>query len=127
MIQKLNRRKCTRHYFKKQPSVHQWNELAKVQKLLASRRGRSRAKTFDLLRENGYTPVWHRVRWIGGVGSYQVMRGGIIRVSVAATRSGVGDAFAYDEPIGLGVSRTIIEPPKRRGYRYGWCIEIPHS
>ena len=124
MVQKLNIRKCKRRYIKKEPTVCQWKDLQDVRKLLQSRRGRSRRKTFDMLQELGFTVVWHRVRWTGGVGSYKVMRGGVIRVLVAATKSGVSTSTIYDQPIAPGITRTIIEHPQRRGYRYGWCIEI---
>ncbi len=109
---------------RREPTTHQLNRLADVQRIVFGRRNKRNAPTLDLLRDAGYEPQWLRVRWTGGVGSHVVMRGSIIRVLVSATKSGLSDPHLQKTFPVPGIVHYVEIPGKRRGYRYGWCVEI---
>lgn len=117
-------RRKIRRYMMRQPGQDQWVKLRRLQKILRDRKNRSNKRTFEILAEHGYEIGWKRIKWTGGVGSYKVLRGGIIRVSVAATRSGMRQAEEVEFRVAPGITSSRIEPGKRRGYRYGYCVEI---
>lgn len=121
--QNLNRRPI-RRTTRREPSGFQLDRLASLRSILHGRRNKRRSTTFDLLRSAGFDPVWLRVRWTGGVGSYVVMRGCVLRVLVSATKSGLSDPQFVKRPIMPGVVDIVEIPGKRRGFRYGWCVEI---
>lgn len=109
---------------RRDPSPQQLERLAAVRSILYGRRNKRTADTLDLLRNAGYQPQWLRVRWKGGVGSYVVMRGCVLRILVSATKSGLSDPhYRKLHPL-PGIVQMVEIPGKRRGYRYGWCVEI---
>lgn len=107
-----------------QPTPYQTSDLDTVCRLVTQRAGRRVDTTLDLLRQAGYEPQWRRVVWTGGVGSYRWMpRRRRYRILVAATKSGLSTPSVKQLPVMPGVIDTILIPGKRRGYRYGWCVE----
>lgn len=108
----------------REPSPEQLNQLSHVKHLIFGRRNKRNSDTLELLRSAGYDPQWLRVRWTGGVGSYVLMRGCVIRILVSATKSGLSNPrYKKFQPI-PGIVQTVEIPGKRRGFRYGWCIEL---
>lgn len=116
--------KMKRIYRTKAPSPAAWIEARKVIEYLKSNRNRSRERVYAGLRDMGHLVHWKRVTWTGGVGSFKVLRGGIIRIVAAATCSGIESSTVVDIPIGPGMYDSKIEPGRRRGFRYGYCVEI---
>ena len=107
-----------------EPTSLQSDTLSAVCALVEERAGRRVETTLDLLRAAGYEPHWRRVVWTGGVGSYRWMpRRRRYRVLVAATKSGLTNPTVKQLPVMPGVIDTILIPGKRRGFRYGWCVE----
>ena len=107
-----------------EPTCLQYDTLSRVCRLVEERAGRRVETTLDLLRQAGFEPYWRRVVWTGGVGSYRWMpRRRRYRVLVAATKSGVSTSTVKQIPVMPGVVDTILIPGKRRGFRYGWCVE----
>ena len=65
----------------------------------------------------GYTLQNRRVIWSGGVGSWRVMRGGIVRVLCRASTWGYKPAKRKTEGHWVQVGAEY-------GYKYGLCVEI---
>lgn len=106
------------------PSELQGSALFDICRLVEQRAGRRVETTLELLRAAGYDPQWRRVVWTGGVGSYRWMpRRRRYRILVAATKSGLSRPTVKRLPIMPGVVDTILISGKRRGFRYGWCVE----
>ncbi len=106
------------------PKPKQDSDLQKVLAILEERIGKNVNKTLDLLRTAGYTPAWRRVVWTGGVGSYKWMpRRRKIRILVAATKSGLTERKITPVSYVPGVTSFIETAAKRKGFRYGWCVE----
>ena len=107
-----------------QPDVLQSDTLHKIIAILNERTGRRVKTTLNILRNAGYTPVWRRVVWTGGVGSYKWMpRRRKYRILVAATKSGLTTPKIRKVSYVPGVVDFVQSETKRRGFRYGWCIE----
>lgn len=117
MIQKLN--SC--NY---EPTTWQAQQLEALQNILTDRYGKSNDATLEILKAAGFTPQWLRVRWTGGVGSYSVMRRKILRVLVSATKSGFSAANTMPVEYVPGIVGFVHKDVKRRGFRYGWCVEL---
>ena len=122
-IKKLNNRPI-RRTTRRDPSGFQLSRLELLRSILHGRRNKLRSTTFELLRASGFEPSWLRVRWTGGVGSFVIMRGNVLRVLVSATKSGLSDPTFQAYTIMPGVVDYVEIPGKRRGFRYGWCVEI---
>ncbi|MFR6416031.1 MAG: hypothetical protein ACLUNS_10215 [Alistipes shahii] len=107
-----------------EPTCLQYDDLSRVCRLVEERAGRRVEATLELLRQAGFEPYWRRVVWTGGIGSYRWMpRRRRYRILVAATKSGVSTSTIKQIPVMPGVVDTILIPGKRRGFRYGWCVE----
>lgn len=117
MIKKLN---CCNY----EPTAWQAQQLEALQNILADRYGKSNDATLEILQAAGFNPRWLRVRWTGGVGSYSVMRRKIMRVLVSATKSGFSAANTIPVEHGPGIVGFVHKDAKRRGFRYGWCVEL---
>lgn len=106
------------------PTPGQDADLQKVLTILEERIGKNVNKTLTILETAGYTPAWRRVVWTGGVGSYKWMpRRRKIRILVAATKSGFSAANTIPVEYGPGIVGFVHKDAKRRGFRYGWCVE----
>lgn len=106
------------------PTPDQLSRLESVRAILHGRRNKRSAETLSLLREAGFEPQWLRVRWTGGSGSYVVMRGNILRILVGSTKSGLSDPQIREIHPRPGITHLVTIAGKRRGYRYGWCVEL---
>lgn len=123
-MQPLTSRPCHRSAYRC-ATTDQLTRLAAVRNILHGRRNKRTKDTLTLLTEAGYEPRWLRVRWTGGVGSYVIMRGNVVRILVSSTKSGLTDPkFRTTHPV-PGMSFVVSLPSQRRGYRYGWCVELP--
>lgn len=110
---------------KRTPSNFQESELLDIVKLLNSRVGRKVEKTIAILESRGYQINWSRVTWVGGVASYQWMpRRGRYRLLISATKSGYSGIKFTTQEFAPGMSLWKETPAKRRGFKYGNCIEI---
>ena len=87
------------------PDERQQFYLDKFLPILRERRYRDNAETIELFQRLGFTPQWKRVKWVGGVGSWRIMRGGRLRLQISSSIQG------HDKQGKLG-------------YRYATCIEI---
>lgn len=106
------------------PSDQQSDALDHVLRIVDERSGRCVETTLQILRDAGFNPLWRRVVWTGGVGSYQWMpRRRRFRILVAATKSGYSKPKLAQRPVMPGVFDTVLTPGRRRGFRYGWCVE----
>lgn len=107
------------------PRDDQITRRDQVISILASRVGRKSATTHDLLELSGFTIHWRRVTFSGGVGSWQWMpRRRKFRILVNATKSGYsGGHWSSHNPV-AGFSMDVYIPGKRRGYCYGFCVEV---
>lgn len=56
-----------------QPTALQSQTLERIVSLANQRAGRNINTTLELLRTSGFDPLWRRVVWTGGVGSYRWM------------------------------------------------------
>lgn len=106
------------------PTNDQQNNIQQIIAILNERAGRRVEATLQILRNAGYTPLWRRVVWTGGVGSYRWMpRRRKIRILVAATKSGYSAPTTKAVSYVPGVVDFVKSNAKRRGFRYGWCVE----
>ena len=106
------------------PTDEQHSDLQKILAVLNERTGRRVETTLDILQNMGYTPAWRRVVWTGGVGSYKWMpRRRKLRILVAATKSGLTMPKIRKVSYYPGVVTFEQSAPKRKGFRYGWCVE----
>lgn len=117
MVQKLN----SSNYI---PTAWQAQQFEALQNILYDRYGKSNDETISILQAAGFKPRWLRVRWAGGVGSYSVMRHKIMRVLVSATKSGYTAATTKAVTYLPGIVDFVQSDAKRRGFRYGWCVEL---
>lgn len=117
MVKKLNICSYT-------PTPWQAQQLEALQNILADRYGKSTDTTLEILKAAGFNPQWLRVRWTGGVGSYSIIRHKIIRVLVSATKSGYTAATTKAISYIPGVVDFVQSNAMRRGFRYGWCVEL---
>lgn len=102
-------------------TANQAAALEWIRRILDEHRRGSRAQMFELL---PWPVLWKRVTWTGGVGSWKMMRGGRLRIQVAASCSGFKKARSAAWISGAG--SLVIRSKKGRqiGYRYAWCVEI---
>ena len=104
-----------------QLTTAQANALEAVRVILRDHWRCSRCHVFDLL---PWPVAWKRVTWTGGVGSWKLMRGGRLRIQVAASCSGYSRA-RQGARISAGGSLIVRASKGRRiGWKYAWCVEI---
>lgn len=106
---------------KNEMTANQAAALEWIRRILDEHRRRSRALVFELL---PWPVTWKRVTWSGGVGSWKLMRGGRLRIQVAASCSGFKKAHSTARISGGGSLIVRSSKSRRIGYRYAWCIEI---
>lgn len=107
-----------------QPTTLQSQTLERIVSLANQRAGRNVNSTLELLRNAGFDPLWRRVVWTGGVGSYRWMpRRRRYRILVAATKSGYKESKTITIYPAPGLVQLSNSKPQRIGFRYGWCIE----
>lgn len=107
-----------------EPSTYQMRAMERVFAVLRERRGKDNAQTRALLEEMGFTPVWRRVAWAGGCGTWRYMpRLKVCRVQICANvQANRRDGVQHIYMLGMRYSMKGKKVPN--GYRYAWCVEV---
>lgn len=111
---------------KRHPTDAQLEAILELHAIISSRKNHMTEGTHLILSQLGYHAEWKRVRWIGGVGTWRMMRGGRVRYQVGASKSGYhSKGWLHVCTLGWGVqTRTRRPKGKGRGFRYAWCVEF---
>lgn len=103
----------------------QTNSLLLIRSILVKRFHKNTLKTLSIFKDSGFDPEWNRVKWVGGIGSCQMMRGRTLRVQISASISGFEKGKTTKIEFAPALFTTTLKPSKITGYRYAYCINIP--